>query len=517
MRSGCHRSAHFGALENCVSPAPSRPSSRRNVLFSAAERGLLTLLTLVTSPLIVHGFGEMRFGILSISMTTLGFLAFLDLGITAAAVRELAQARGAGDELRAKRVFSTALGIYVALGMVAGTALFALAPWLVHRVFHVDAANQTDALLVMRAAGVGLGLNLMLAPMTTVPRALQRLDISTMITISVSVITTVGLVVAARANSLSAAVAVQLLSTAGAMVAYFLASKRLAPELRFWPQMHRASMAKLGNFAAFQLLSQIFGTLAVYADRLILAAWLTPADVTYYSIPAGLSQKIHVLMAAAAGFVFPRVAELLAKQDRDGVARLYGQGVRLTMLVAVLLAAPVVAGGHAFLHAWMGIDFANQAAASLRWTALAYACFCATVMPVLTLLGLGKSRTVAAYSLLTGVPNVVLALVLVPWVGRDGAGLAMLGSMCLSFVPMFAVRKEVGTPWAALAWPLARLIPVGASAAAATWLAVRLLPTSLILAFCSLIIGACVGAAVWWFLPGLPSEDAAVLRRGRIG
>ena len=495
-----------------MAEADKVPSGRRNALWSIVERALGASISIISSPLIVHGLGEKRYGILTIGMTTLGFLAFLDLGITAAAVREIAHARGAGDTGAAQRALSTALAIYVWLALFAGGTVMLAAPWLASDVFTIAPADIDDATFVLRMAGLGLGLNLILAPMTAVPRALQRFDISTSISMALTLSVTIGMIVAARMGSLRGAVLVQIASTLTAITAYALASRRLVPELSFLPRIDRTSVRVLASFAVFQLIGQVFGTLSSYSDRLILAANLPPTEVTWYHVPVGLSQKVYILIAAASAFVFPRVAQLAAQHDDEGIAQLYNQGLRLTMLGGVLVGVPLIVGGPAFLRDWMGADFAGHAASTLVLTTSAYVLYCASIMPVLTLLGLGRARAAAMVSILIGGCNIVLALLLTPTWGRMGAASALCLSMGLALGPALWVNRDIRAPLQPLLVDTARLVIVGAAAAAVTFGALQVLPANLFGTLAGLALGALVGLGLHLAAPMAPAADRELVR-----
>ena len=488
--------------------------SVRNVAWSIGERVFLTVLTLVSSPIVVSSFGEARYGMLSLGLTTVGFLAFADLGITTAAVRELAHAFGKGDKALARRVMATTLTAYLVLATVMGGGLMLGADWLARSVFHLPPDQLDEGLFVLRMAGVGLALNLLLAPWTAAARALQRFDLLTQVSMAMTVYATVGLVVCAKLGSVRAAVLVQLSSTVISMLVFANVTRRLAPELLTLPGFDKALFRDLFVFAFYQFLNQILGAMSMHADKLIIAAWLTTAEVTYYQIAVGLSQKIHVITAAAANFVLPRVAELTARGDRPGVLRLFEQGARLTMLLAMAVGVPLVIAGPMFLAAWMGPDFAARASSTLQLTAVAYMAFCTTVMPVLTLLGLGHSRQVTIYLSGIGLANVGLALVLVPRIGRDGAAWSMVVAMAWGIATMLGVQRQLGGSWLQLGRSFARLVPALAASAAVTWLAVQVLPGGMPSALLALAAGGATAILGYLAVPLWAGADAAILTDG---
>ena len=485
------------------------PSGGRNVMWSSAERVLQTALTLVTSPLIVGWFGERTYGLLAIGLTTIGVLGFADLGLTAAATRELAVADGQRDDAAARGIFATVLSVYIVLAAAVALALGLAAPLLVDRVFSLPADQRADGLFVLRMAAFGLGLNLLVAPWQAVLRATQRFDRMTQVSILTTGYATAGLLIFAHAHNLRAAVVWQLGSTVLQWLAYAATARRLRPGWLALPGFERRWLGPLAAFAIYQLLTQFMGSLTMHADRLLVAAYLTTADVTYYQVTSGLAQKIHVLIAAGASFVFPRVGELLGAQQHAAILQLYRQGTRLSLLVAGLLAAPTIAVAHLFLSVWMGQHFADAATRSLQYATLGWGLFCASVMPILTLLGLGRARAVTLVLSGISVLGVSLAAWWIPALGRDGAALSLVGSMGLSLVPLVVVHRMVGGDWATLGRSALR---VGATVLLAGILArvgVPLLPARLPAVLLGMGLAALLAGGVWLAVPQLSGEDRA--------
>ena len=105
-----------------------------------AGRGVSVLLWVVVTPFALHRLGNERFGIWSLFFVLSGYVATLDLGMSAGVSRFVAMSAARGDDrLDARRVIlrslllSAGLGLVWALACVVSRGLFV-------RVFHVPAA-----------------------------------------------------------------------------------------------------------------------------------------------------------------------------------------------------------------------------------------------------------------------------------------------------------------------------------------------------------------------------------------
>jgi O-antigen/teichoic acid export membrane protein len=136
-------------------------------------------------------------------------------------------------------------------------------------------------------------------------------------------------------------------------------------------------------------------------------------------------------------------------------------------------------------------------------------------MPVLTLLGLGKAREAAIVSFIIGTSNTVLALVLTPRYGRDGAGWALCLSMATGLLPLVWVHRLVNGAMRALLVTLLRLAPVAGLSALVTYGTLAALPKNLLATLSALGLGAATGLLAHTRLPGAPREDRDLLMRWR--
>src|SRR5947199_255153 len=106
--------------------SPERPYQRRlllNTISTAAGSGWAIVVSLVSLPLLVHGLGTAGFGVWVIVQTfsaVNGWVSIADIGLGTAVIKDVAGALGSGDDDGASATVSTALLLYVALGLGAG-------------------------------------------------------------------------------------------------------------------------------------------------------------------------------------------------------------------------------------------------------------------------------------------------------------------------------------------------------------------------------------------------------------
>src|SRR5438132_1659426 len=123
-------------MENRVRRIGGRDLAR-NALLNFVGQAMPLVVAIVTVPLIVHGLGSERYGILSMAWIILGYFGIFDLGLGRAATRFAAEALGSGRADRVPEIAWTAVLIQAALGVVGGLALIALAPLIASRILNI--------------------------------------------------------------------------------------------------------------------------------------------------------------------------------------------------------------------------------------------------------------------------------------------------------------------------------------------------------------------------------------------
>ena len=420
--------------------------SRDRVQIAWSISGYLVpaVASLFLLPITVRGLGEARYGLFALAMTTLGFLALLDLGLGAAGLRELAVARSQGDAQSSRRVFWTLVTFYTAVGSVAGSFVWAAAPWLVRHAFTVPAGLDGTAESALRAAAVGLVLNLWLPPWFAALRVAERLDVQNRIGI-VSSIAASGLAAwRGAAGDLAGVLISQVAVSAATLLATMLAARRADPLHTGWERPQGHVLRGMAAFAGWQLAGQVSASIGAYAGRFVLASRFGPGDLTVYHVPYTLGQRIQRVLEAATRLLLPRVASLVASGNRDSAAAACRRALKWTLLFGFSLCVPLAVLAEPVLNAWMGADFGARATPALRIVALGFAAGAPGVVYSAVLLGAGRAREVFwMESGLTAV-NVVLLWPLSVAFGVTGVALSFLLGWSALVIGAVAVRAEFG-------------------------------------------------------------------------
>ena len=384
-------------------------------------------LSLLATPYIVHHLGKDAYGILALVIAVLGYFALLDLGLSTATVKYIAEYHAVGNQKMLQKVISSNLLIFIVIGIGGGTLLAGVTPFLVNNVLRVPPSLADVAEFAFYIGAVGFLFTMMLGVLTAIPNALQRYDISNLLGIIIASATTLGTVgLLAAGFWLREVVLWNLFLSVLSVVLYAVVVRYLLPDLPFrlffdWPAFRQSL-----NFGSMALIQRLSGTLLFQLDRFLIGALLGTVAVTFYVVPANLTKRIHSIVSRVTSIIFPLSSALHSTEQHLMLQRVYMRSAKFGLLAGSALAAPIAALSFPFLRYWMGLEFAQEGSAALTILALAYYMTSLTAVPSSVVHGIGRPEVNAFFSVGTGVLNVVFCLLLIPRFGLLGAAYANL-------------------------------------------------------------------------------------------
>ena len=416
-----------------------------NVLFNVGARGALILLTIVSTPVVLHRLGTAAFGVYVLALTLGGLLALLDFGLTPALITLLSHAWHQQRAHDAQRLVGTALTFYLAIGAVGGIVFAALVPWAVGSLLHVPPGLQPSARTALWLSTFGFALNMWLGVFNAVPYALQRYDLVAARIVGISLLVTVALIVyALMGGVLEGFVIINVVGTALGLLIFYVVSRRLLPGVRFLPRLDRWALAQLGRFSLFKFAGTVGGIFTFRFDQFVVGAVLGVTSAGIYSIPANASQRLLSLLGELASPFFPRASTLRGEPARVQV--LFLQGARLVMLAALPALLVLFALAQPILRYWIGgaqgVLVADAGSAAFRWLLAALLIQSLAVIPVILTEAMGKPEINNGFAVASALIHIPLVLLLVPIFGITGAALALFINSSTQTVVFIAYASQ---------------------------------------------------------------------------
>jgi O-antigen/teichoic acid export membrane protein len=461
------------------SAMPRAAPLRRNAMANIAGRGVSVLLWVVVTPFALHRLGNERFGIWSLFFVLSGYVATLDLGMSAGVSRFVAMSAARGDRLDARRVIlrslllSAGLGLVWALACVVSRGLFV-------RVFHVPAAWIPE---VGASLAIFAGSLLVFSIAQVLQGALvgfQRLDLWNFYFLTGQAVNTAVLCLGLAAGLGLRAAA--WAAVCGHSVVLLLSARSVRAELRRLAggeHADRASWKDLLGFGAMIQLSNFFNVGQTQAPKVLLGAAGRLVGVTQFELGFKVTNGFWSLPTLIQSAVAPAVAHAVEVGGDDPARAIYEWCSRWIFMLTSWLLGMLWLVAPALFHLWLG-ESRPEAVAVARWLVAAF--MISTLGGPATAVGRGKGWP-GLEALNFGVAvtvNVVAGLWLVPRFGAPGAAMAMVvsyvvASTCL--VTIFHHRLHVST----FGWLSRQVVPRFAPAvaiAAALWYPASRWPSS---------------------------------------
>lgn len=412
-------------------PEPPPPTTPRriasNVLFTGLGRAWSALLLFITIPIVVHSIGTSAYGIFALISVILGYVAFLDFGLTASVVRAVAKYHALGDREQMGRAIGTALTLLAALGLVGAVAIAVLAPIVIHSVLHVPPRLEADAVFAFRVAALGFGGNMLLVVFAAIVQGLQRFDIFSTRTVFLSTFTSVAQITAILlGGGLRGVVVATIAVSVVSFFIFLIASRQLLPNVSFRPRLDRTAIRELAGFGLFRFITQASGQLTFQFDPIIIGIFQPISAVGYYSVPLSVTQKFHVVEDSVASAYFPASVELHGRGDLERLHRLYLAALKIVFVAMAFLTVICAVYSFPILQAWVGSDIATHSAGIFALLAIGYGLSGLIGIPAQASDATGHQRWTAGFAAASAVLQLTLALILVPRYGAIGAAAALV-------------------------------------------------------------------------------------------
>jgi O-antigen/teichoic acid export membrane protein len=382
------------------------------------------------SPFLVRHLGDSVYGVWILIGSLAGYLGILDFGITPSTVKYVAEYRARGDQEAINRVVSGGLVIFSIAGCLS-LVVSVLAAISFNRIFD-SPLNANTAAAVVIIAGVNLAVTFPASVFVGVIRGYQRYDVDSAVT-SINIVlrslVIVWLILAGR--GILALAAVTFIFDMIRLIYLIRFAYRLNPGILIhWKYVDRKELRRIFGFSVYAFLIVVSRQLIFFTDSIVIGIFLSTSMVTFYFVASRLVLYLRMLVTEMVGVLMPTTSDLGARNDQAGIEQLLAVSTKYMLLIALPVAAVFLTLGRTFIALWMGPGYSGSYSILVILTIAMLAHF--MEMPAHTvLLGLCKHRVVAVLTLVQGLANFILSIVLVRRLGVIGVALGTMIPMVL--------------------------------------------------------------------------------------
>ena len=418
---------------------------RNSFLTLATEAGILLSLV-VAMPKLVKCLGENAFGLFSLAWVVIGYMAILDLGVSRAATKYIAEHLAQSEFATAEQIVRSCIIINLVLGVAGAVGILTFSPFLAQRVFKIPPALTGEANVVFIAVAISAPVLLIQAACRGVLTSLQSFGwINSVNGIASGLQWAIAYLLASKGYGVGIVVLATVIVRMAATLVYLGILVRLLPGIISgwtWNLHHAGKLARYGGWVT---VAGLVAPILFYLDRILLASFVSLAAVTVYTIPFELMGRLRVVPNSVVATLFPAFSEREVSDDKGSLQRLYQGGVRYLLLLLLPCFAYLVVLGPDVLTLWIGSNFSHQSTQVLRILAAGLLLNGLAYIPWTALQGLGRPDLTGKIQLLELPPYVLICCALIPRLGVPGAALAGSLRFGVDAVILFwAAQKYIG-------------------------------------------------------------------------
>lgn len=396
----------------------------RNVALNLAGSALPAVAALVAVPILIRTLGDVRFSVLVLAWTTLGYFSLFDLGIGRAVTHAVADRMGSDREHEIGTAIWTSLALLAPIGLLSGALLYAVAGALA-TVLGVPAELRGEAVTSFRILALAIPFAALAGALRGALEAKQYFGMVNALRVPHGLITFVGPLLALPfSRSLVPAVAILAIGRALLLVAHVALTARAIPEFGRTRQRWSSDIARsLSSFGGWTQVTYIVSPLMATLDRFVVGAVLGIGLVTYYAAPQELVTKLWLFTFAVLPVFFSALATT-AHRDPARTAALFDKLLRFTLAVIFPAAFVLVVLAPDILRLWLGPAFEARSAVVMQVMTIAVFVNCVGQGGYTLIQGLGRPDLTGKYHL-AELPLFALMLwFLLPRYGILGAAMA---------------------------------------------------------------------------------------------
>ena len=430
----------------------------RNVLGTFGTEVLTVGLNMLLGILTARLLGPERRGILTLVMTLpLTLVHFADLGVSQANIYLIGRRKRP-----AEAILTNSLVIALSSGLVIAAVLWLLRDLVLDTLLRDLPAPYFTVILLL------LPLLLLYTYWVAILRAWERFRLVNLLLLMMPLsllvcVTPALLIFRGRSDSIDWATGAYLAGTLLAIgVGLFVVRRQVRQQATGTVKLFDSCLVRESlGYGVKSYLQNLMGHLAYRLDIYLVALFLDPRDVAFYSIAVSIAELAWYIPNSVGIVLFPK----LSNEAEERIHPLTAEVCRHTFIITLLATVGVIVAGIIGIPLLYGVEYRP---AILPLLALGPGIVVMSLYKVLTRNFSSRNRQqVSVIVALVGLAlNVGLNVLLIPRLGTVGAALASsVAYTVMSVVLLLAFRRESSLTWSEILRPhdtdLARYVEIG--------------------------------------------------------
>jgi O-antigen/teichoic acid export membrane protein len=411
----------------------------KNISSSWFSLGINIVTGIFLSPFIVHHLGDTGFGVWVLIFSVTGYYGLFDLGIRSSVVRYVSKFTATNENEELAKLVNTSLFSYSCIGLASMVVTLVLC-FNVNHVFHkIPAEMMTTARWLLLMVGGSVALGFPLGIFGGFLEGLQRFYILNWTNVVATLLRTALIVVVLnRGYGLLMVAFITITLPMIAAIIRAVIALHLRPVPLGVKYVDRATFRRIVNYSSSTFLIMVAGRLKFKTDEIVIGTMMSAAAVTYFNIGNRIVDYAGQVVTTLAQVFVPMSSQSEAKGDMNRLRKIFVVGNRVCAFLIFPICATLIILGKSVIQVWMGKKYVDTSYPVLVIMIIACTLWWSQSASGRVLFGMSKHGTWAKITLIEGVANLILSIILVRYYGiiGDAFGTAIpLACSTIFFMP----------------------------------------------------------------------------------
>lgn len=418
----------------------------KNTIYNLIGYGLPLAVAIILIPPLIHGLGEERFGILSLSWVIIGYFSFLDFGIGRSLTKIIAEKIGLNRTEEIPQIFWTSVFLMLVISIIITLLLLFSTKYLVYHVFNISEDLLEESLYSFYVVALTIPIVTTTAGLRGLLEAYQKFAVINTLRIILGVFTfSAPLLCMLFTKSLFWILLVLSLIRVIIWILYLFQCFRInlsVKERKF--VINRKLFKPILSLSGWMTVSNVVGPMIIYLDRFLIGAVISAVAITYYTTPYEIVTKFLLVPGALTGVLFPAFSTSYLNNP-DITKKLFSRGVKFIFIFLYPIIIIIITFAYEGMYLWLGITFAQRSTFVLQMLAIGVLLNSLAYIPFTYLQGIGKPKIPALVNLIE-LPFYCIAMwfAISRW-GIEGAAVTWLLRILIDTIILFGFTEKLAS------------------------------------------------------------------------
>ena len=327
----------------------------RNTLMLYIRMFALMLVGLYASRVVLAALGENDYGIYNVVGGVVAMFTIISGALNSAVQRFITFEMGKGEGAQLNKVYSTAVLIQLALGLIVVALAEPLGLWFIDNKMTIDPSRIPAARMVLHFSLLGFVVNLMSVPQMASITAHEKMSAYAWIGILDGLLRLAVALLIARSSADRLVMYAALMAAVVIIVraAYGIYCRTHFPECRFRPVFDVQLIKEMFSFAGWNFIGVTSGVLRDHGGNILVNLFSGPAVNAARGVAVQLNGAVQGFVTNFMTAVNPQITKSYAAGDHEYMFSLVRRSSRLSFCLLYVLALPVIFNAEFLLGIWL--------------------------------------------------------------------------------------------------------------------------------------------------------------------